>query len=61
MRYKIKFYKGKKLIRETSLRFIDWNNAEWFLITILKYKWIKSNFRKQGIKANIIAANGIPF
>lgn len=63
MRYRIKFFRGEVLQRQTTAKFYDWNNAEFFLTRILRYKfnselctWIKGTER-----AEIVCANGIPF
>lgn len=57
MRYRITLVENGKIIHRTSLRFHDWNSAQWFIEKVLRYK----NFRKNEVEAKIIAANGLPF
>lgn len=62
MRYGIKFFQNGKLVRATrNIRFVTWDSAEWYLKNILRYQWIDGDFQKHGIKAEIVAQNGIPF
>ena len=63
MKYRIAFYEEDKLIRKTTFRFNSWNDAEYYLNKVLKYKFsiIDAAFTKHKTSAKIIAANGIPF
>lgn len=58
MLYEVRFSHGR-----TKQRFQHWQNAKWYLTRVLGYKlnadydYVKDN----GRKAEIYAANGIPF
>ena len=66
-RYRIKFFRDQKLIRQTALRFPNWERAHWYLTRILRFEW-KNNqvgwekeWEKEKVTAEIVCKNGIPF
>jgi hypothetical protein len=61
MRYKIKFFIGEKLQRTTTTKFSSWNNAQWFLLKVLKYQEKDNTYIKHDLRAEIVGENGIPF
>jgi hypothetical protein len=60
LKYKIKFC-SRQRIRITALKFHSWDNASWYLKSVLKFKNENYKFIKNGVEAKIIAANGLPF
>ncbi len=60
MKYKLKIYNKNRLMKTTIARFHSWQNAEWFLRMVLRYRYTSNEWRKGNFKAEIVATNGIP-
>jgi len=62
--YRVDFYRDDSLIKSSIHRFYSWDHVATYIVDVLKFEYIELDdlgFYKNGVVAEIMCKNGIPF